>query len=284
VAQGTLLLSPHSDDAVMSTFGILKRRLLPRPVTLLTVFTVTSYFVRFGRARPNLQVLGNLLPRPAEVFRSIRRNAGRFGTNPWGIARKLIDMEEPYKITRIRLLEDESFSRRMRVEFRYFSIPDSQARYGRPIMDPAWPLADEAELLSGVQRSVEDLTSRLAVQAIAVPWPYGPRQHVDHRIANEVATQTAERVGVKLYYLDDQPYSRRPLVPTTNARGHHYTPQLVSLNRHEMRSKIKAMELYWSQMIPEYLGAVAEPPPGAPEQGYSETLWLPSQNGRSVSG
>jgi len=271
-----MLLSPHSDDAAMSAFGILGRGLLPTPVTLLTVFTLTNYFVRYGRARPSPRVLGNLIPRPIEVLRSIRENAGRFGTNPWGIARRLTDMEEPYKITRIRLLEDMSFSKRMKMKFRYLNLPDSQARQGRPIMDPAWRLSNEARLLGKVQSSVENLILRTGVQAIAAPWPYGERQHVDHRIVSEVAAHIAESTGIRLYYLDDQPYSRRPLAAAADIMGRYYTPQLINLKEQEIKSKFRAMALYWSQMVPEYWSAVVRPPPGFPEQGRSETLWRPS--------
>jgi LmbE family N-acetylglucosaminyl deacetylase len=267
----------------MSAFGILNRKLLPSPVTLLTVFTLTKYYVQYGRAGPSLRALGNLLPRPTEALRSIRRNAGRFGTNPWGIARKLIDIEEPYKITRIRLLEDIAFSRRMSIKFRYLNLPDSQARQGRPIMDPAWRLANEARLLGEVQQSVENLILRMGVQAIAAPWPYGGRQHVDHRIVNETAAHASEATGVKLYYLDDRPYSRRPLELAVDAMGRHYSPQLVSLNGQEMKSKFKAMGLYWSQMVPEYWSAVVEPPPGSPEKKCSETVWRPSPHGGAES-
>jgi len=277
VAQGTLLLSPHSDDAVMSAFGILKRRLLPAPVTLLTVFTLTNYFVRYGRARPNLRVLGYLLPRPTEVLHALRRNAGRFGTNPLGIARKLIDMEEPYKISRVRLLEDVGFSRRMGLKFRYVILGDSQIRRGRPIMDPGWLLTNEQDTLDAVYRAVDNLVLRLNIQVIAVNWPFGDKQHVDHRMVSECATRIAEDRGVKLLYLDDQPYSRRPLRVTKNAVGSTYAPMTVSLSTEEMKSKLRAMSLYWSQMVPEYVQAVLRPAPGSLGNAYTETLWEPLQ-------
>lgn len=40
---GTVILSPHSDDAAFSVGGLLMGNLLPKPVTIITVFGVSNY-------------------------------------------------------------------------------------------------------------------------------------------------------------------------------------------------------------------------------------------------
>jgi len=280
---GTLLLSPHSADIAMSAFGILSKKLLPEPVTLLTVFSLSNYFMHHQRPRPDLPVLLNLLPRPGDLVRSLKRNVGRFGTNnPLSIAYKLLDLEQPYKVSRVRLMEDIRFSRRMGIKFRYLNIPDSKMRSGKPIMDPDWSLANEQGTMDRTHGIIYDLISRVKAQAIVAPWPNGSRQHVDHRMVSEIATRIAEETGVRLFHVDDQPYSRRPFETMTDRRGHEYIPLVVRLSVQEMKLKVKAMGLYWSQMVPEYWQAVLQRVPGSEEKYYSETLWQPSPEGGSL--
>jgi LmbE family N-acetylglucosaminyl deacetylase len=261
----------------MSAFGILERQLLPAPITLLTVFSLTDYISRIGRARPGIRVMGNLLPRPGELLRSLKKHAGRFGTrDPWAIVTELMDMDEPYKITRVRILEDLNFSRRMGVRFMHLGLPDSKWRHGRPIMDSTWLLGNEQGIADRVCHALDPIVSRLDVQVVATPWPYGERQHVDHRIVSECATHIAERRSLRLLYLDDLPYSRRPLGVMSNTSGNLYVPITVRLSAEEMKAKLAAMGLYWSQMIPEYRQAVLNPAPESAERGYTETLWQPA--------
>jgi LmbE family N-acetylglucosaminyl deacetylase len=277
MAKGTLLLSPHSDDMVMSACGILSKKILPEPVTLLTVFSSSNYIVRYERPRPDLSELLNLLPRPKEFILSLGRNAGRFGTaNPRGIMEKLLDLDQTYKVTRIRLFEDIRFSASMGFNFRYLMIPDSKLRHGKPIMDPDWSLANERNIIDLILRVVDNLITRVGAQVIVAPWPYGSKQHVDHRIVSEIATQIEEHRRVRFLRVDDQPYSRRPFERMNDTRGWHYDPTVVRMSVKDMKVKIKSMGLYWSQMIPEYWRAVLQSDPGSQERNYSETLWQPA--------
>jgi len=275
VPEPTLVLSPHSDDAVMSGYGILAKRFFPGAVDLFTAFSWTNYSVILENALPRPRTLLRIIPRPTELLRSVSNNAGRFGTSPKGILKRLLDLEQPNRIARIRLLEDLEFSKKVGVAYHYAHLPDSKVRNGRGISDPSLPLETESETLSELYRVLRRFQSKVGAKVIVAPWPYGPKQHIDHRLLHEAAVRVAEDTGVTLFYLDDLPYSRRPLVTTPDSRGVPYSPVCFRLDLADMRKKFGAMGIYGSQMVPWYFEAVCMPPPGDSPRPYSETLWRP---------
>jgi LmbE family N-acetylglucosaminyl deacetylase len=276
MSERTLLLSPHSDDMAMSAFGIITKKLLPGQLVLLTIFSWSNFIELNRRTFANPRTLANSLPRPNELADSLARNVGHLGTKPSKILLKLLDLRQPYKISRIRLLEDISFSNRTGMRFSYLNFPCSKFRHGRAIMDPRWPTTNEQELMGKLLTALKNVISRMNAQVIVAPWPYGGRQHIDHRLVNEAAARVAEVTGVRLFYLDDQPYSRLPLGKMVDRRGLPYAPIVAKLDPSEMKRKYSAMSLYWSQMVPEFFRAVCRPPPGSPDQPFSETLWQPT--------
>jgi len=278
VPERTLVVSPHSDDAVMSGYGILSKKVLPGPLDLFTAFSWTNYSVILQGSIPGPRTMLRLIPRPAELLRSISKRGGRLGSSPKGMAKKLLDLEEPSRIARVRLIEDLAFSKKIGASYHYSNLPDSKIRNGSGISDPSRPLETESEMLTELYRVLRRLKSKIGAQVIVAPWPYGPKQHIDHRLLHEVAIRIAEDTGVSLLYLDDLPYSRRPLVATPDRRGIPYFPVNVRLDLADMRKKFKAMRIYESQMIPRYFEAVREPPLGNSPQLYSETLWKPSRD------
>jgi LmbE family N-acetylglucosaminyl deacetylase len=279
-SEGTLLLSPHSDDMVMAAYGIVTRKLLPGPLSLLTVFSWTNYIILNPRTFADIRFLLNVAPRPQELAHSMMRNMHRFGTHPRRILPELLDLRQPYKVSRIRVFEDLRFSKMAGVKFCYLNLPDSKCRRGRPIKDPEWPISREENILGVLCSAIKGVISRMRAGTVVAPWPYGVRQHIDHRLVSETATRVAEETGVRLLYVDDQPYSRRPPGTMTDRRGRSYASAVVKLDPSEMTMKYKAMNIYRSQMVPGYLKAVRGPPPGHPELGNSETLWQPSQPAR----
>jgi LmbE family N-acetylglucosaminyl deacetylase len=143
-------------------------------------------------------------------------------------------------------------------------------------MDPNWPLTDDQEFSDGLFSTVKKIIVTTRAKVILAPWPYGAIQHIDHRLVHAAAIRVVDDMGLELLYLDDQPYSRRPLETMIDERGHRYNPFVVNLNKSQMRNKYRGMNLYESQMIPSYMEAVRKPPPGACDENYSETLWRPS--------
>jgi len=259
----------------MSSFGIITKKLLPQPLRLLTVFSWSDFIVKNQRMRPGLRTLLNLAPRPGELAHSLVRNAGRFGTDPRGVLNKILDLGTPYKTSRIRVLEDVSFSRRVGVKFGYMNFPCANVRRQKMTPEPGVPTA-ETTLAMNLFLSLKDMVLKTNVEAIAAPWPYAFSQHVDHRLVQEGAKRVAEATRAKLFYVDDQPYSRRPVRAALDSREHQYSPVVVKLSSSEMNQKYRAMKIYWSQMTPKYMRSVSAPPPGSPDLTCSETLWEPA--------
>jgi LmbE family N-acetylglucosaminyl deacetylase len=275
-SKGTLLLSPHSDDMAMAAYGIATRKILPAPLSLLTVFSWSNYIILSPRTFTDLRFLLNVLPRPRELPHSMAKSLGSLGGPPRGILAELLDLRQPFKVSRIRVLEDIRFSRMAGVRFGYLNLPDSKCRRGTPIRDPEWPISKEEDTLKVLCLTLSNIVSRTNVSTIVAPWPYGSRQHIDHRLVSEAAVRVAEDTGVSLFYVDDQPYSRRPPGAMADRRGRPYASTVIKLGESEMAMKYKAMRVYRSQMVRGFMDAVHRPPPGHPELENSETLWQPS--------
>ena len=186
-------------------------------------------------------------------------------------------MGQPYKVTRIRVLEDLAFSKRMRIKFGYLNFPDCTIRHGKAIVDPRVPMDVDAVTLDRLIRGLRSVVLRLKVRTLVAPWPYGPKQHMDHRLLNAAAVRVSEVTGTELLYLDDQPYSRRPVGNAQDPRGKVYSPRVVSLGPSDVKKKLDAMSIYRSQMIPGYFQAVRMAPPGSVNESDTETLWQPPE-------
>ena len=158
------------------------------------------------------------------------------------------------------------------MKFSYMNFSCASVRHQKLVSDPESPL-DEPTLARRLFLSLSDVILRAGVEAIVAPWPYASSQHIDHRIVYEAGTRVAETTGVKLFYVDDQPYSRRPVKAASDSRDQLYSPVVVKLSTSEMYEKHRAMRIYWSQMTPEYLLSVCAAPPGSPDLVCSETLW-----------
>jgi LmbE family N-acetylglucosaminyl deacetylase len=262
----------------MQAFGMLKKNVLTKPLYLVTAFSRSNYMVINRRIFLQRQTLPKLLPRPNELLNALRKNRDHFGGSRVDLLARLLDLEEIYKVSRIRLSEDISFSRSIGAKTKYFDLPDCKVRYGRAIMDPNWPLDPDEPLSTKLRSLLERTIKETGVANVLSPWPYGNRQHVDHRLVCHAATRSAHDLNVNLYYADDQPYSRRPLDVARDDFGRVYSPVLVKLSVSDMKGKYAAMNIYGSQMIDQYFAAVRRDPPGSSTDGYSETLWTASQS------
>jgi LmbE family N-acetylglucosaminyl deacetylase len=222
--------------------------------------------------------LPKLLPRPNELYSALRRNRGHFGGSRVDLLVRLLDLEEIYKVSRVRLSEDISFSKRIGAKIKYFDLPDSKIRDGKAIMDPNWPLHHAGPVSAKLRSLLERTIKETGAANVLSPWPYGNKQHVDHRLVCDAASRVARDLDVNLYYVDDQPYSRRPLDVAWDDLGSSYRPVLVKLSMSDMKGKYEAMNIYGSQMIDQYFDAVRRGPPGSSTNTYSETLWTTSRS------
>ncbi|MDA4127488.1 MAG: PIG-L family deacetylase [Thaumarchaeota archaeon] len=273
MSKGTLLVSPHADDTVMQAFGMLRKNVLPGPLYLVTVFARSNYMVIERRIFMQGRTIPKLLPRPNELISALRKNRGHFGGSRVKLLARLLDLEEIYKVSRIRLSEDIAFAKSIGAKIKYFDLPDCKVRYGEAIMDPDWPLLPDEPLSTTLTSLLERVIKETGVANVVSPWPYGGRQHLDHRLVFRAANQVAHELNKGLYYVDDQPYSRRPLDVARDDFGRVCSPVLVKLSILDMKGKYEAMNIYGSQMIDQYFAAVRSALPGSSTEGYSETLW-----------
>lgn len=277
-------MSPHSDDVVMSTFGILRRNLLPRPWFIVTVFSRSDSMEVTRDTLHNREILTSLLPRPGEALKALTPGRYRIWRKSLskGRARLLIDLlalKDANNISRVRLAEDRKFCDSIGATFSHFGLPDVKLRRGVLVDDPLRPLSEEEGVLTYVHHQLIREMKRREVNWVLAQWPYGRRQHMDHRIVCEAATTAAREVGINMLLVDDLPYSRRPFQVSSHEIGCSYHPKLVELGPDELREKYRAMYIYMSQMQTHgerYKRSVAGLTPDTTLGGASETLW--SQN------
>lgn len=251
---------------------------LPSPLRVATVFTVSNYMIPSLRSLLDLRVLSKVL-NPAHVPGSL----GRLGTTAVGrppskraaaMLASLFDIANPGRVSSVRQAEDSRACAAMSATQVLLGLEDSQLRRPKAVLDPAWPLGGDAKTLTRVEEGARDLIRSLRPAVVVCPWPHGGVQHLDHRLVYAACAAATSSEQVPLWFLDDLPYGRRPLVPTYNPeKDTTYVPRLVRASEAMRRNKHLVMDLYASQWSEAYHRAVDEAPPG--EAGPSETLWLP---------
>ena len=261
---GTILLSPHSDDIVMAAYHIIMERVLPGPLYLVTAFSRSRSMRIEKRRLLDKHILPKLLSgsrNSLNLKRTILRN-----------------LRNPETVTQIRLEEDARFCKLIQATPVAIDLPDCELRRGGMITDPSWDLEKESATIARLRDEVAGILDRWLANLLICPWPYGENQHLDHRLVLEAASDLAASKKTTLLFLDDLPYSRRPVesVFFEKRRNVLYKSILLPLGSPSIRAKHKAMEIYKSQMKEYFHKFVDLPPPGDHSRCPSETLWVPA--------
>lgn len=167
---GTLFIQPHSDDIAMSSYYILKARVLPMPYYLLTVFSKSTWIDPIRRV---------------QLFRDIIRDS---------------------EVTRIRTEEDKRFSKLLGLRFLSFDHEDCLLRTGTTILSPKKPI--DLQYVSTVACKIANVIKYHSIRNILTHFPSGRQQHIDHRLVFHAACSVKEQLPINLYLVDDFPYSR----------------------------------------------------------------------------
>jgi LmbE family N-acetylglucosaminyl deacetylase len=193
-------------------------------------------------------------------------------------------IKNPVYVSQIRVEEDTRFCKLIGANLVTLDLRDASLR--RPPDHPYIPKLTrgnpESLLLKSDLNALQQLKSLLTrvikmtrSQIVASKWPYGNYQHLDHWLCYNAAVQVASERGLKLLFLDDEPYSRRPI--TENFKepitGIVYQPQVFELDSDTLRLKYKAISVYNSQVSTFLLKNLSRPPQGGSRP--SETLWIP---------
>lgn len=135
----------------------------------------------------------------------------------------------------------------------------------------------ERSLLRKIREKLSDVCKRLRCSWVVVPRPYGNGGHPDHHLVWLAAYRAFAGTRDPILVIGDNvPYARRPVTAKFSLFGTRYVPQLVRLTSEEFLEKRNAMQIYESQMKPEYFEAIAASAPGDHTSRPSETLWVPS--------
>jgi len=158
------------------------------------------------------------------------------------------------------------------------------ARFGRHSTDLGfadYPLREQSDascdlFVEQVQDRLRQLLLQHRFDWVILPAPIGTSQHPDHVVLFRAAVgAVAGLARPSVAFVDDLPWSRRPLASRLRVGGQLFYPWLVPLNKHDLAEKCDALEGYASQVIASYFRAVARPAPGDVYRRASETVWLP---------
>lgn len=152
---GTIFIQPHSDDAVMSSYFLMKAEVLPRPYYLLTVFGRSNW----------------VDPIKGQKYR--RLNAS--------------------KVTHIRNDEDKRFAKLLRLKLLFLDFEDQLLRTGKVSYTPTKKLSQE--LFKEIRNTLTILLKEHNIKNVVTSFPSGTRQHYDHQIVCEVVKSLSTNLG-----------------------------------------------------------------------------------------
>jgi LmbE family N-acetylglucosaminyl deacetylase len=201
---GTIFIQPHSDDAVMSSYFLIKAEILPRPYYLLTVFGQSNWIDPIKKQHLNY----------------IKNNDCKI-------------------ITRLRKNEDKKFAELFNLFLLFNNLKDCLLRHGQVFYRANEKL--DTCLIKEVLRIINNLINKYNIKNIVVPFPYGTKQHYDHRIVYESIKLLPKNIA-SCFFVDDIPYSRI-------GDPEKYSLKLYSrVKIVNLEDKFKAMKIYDSQM------------------------------------
>ncbi|MCB0537136.1 MAG: hypothetical protein KDE33_06365 [Bacteroidetes bacterium] len=144
------------------------------------------------------------------------------------------------KITDTRLNEDRMFSKALDMTFLHLKEPDCLKRLGFVIYDSKQNIS--SSYVERLSNFVALKIKSYEISNIVVPYPFGEKQHYDHRITRCVAEKLSNNLEINLYYLDDIPYS---VIDFCDNLEICYKKEL---NYSDIVHKIQFMDIYKSQM------------------------------------
>lgn len=200
-SRGTVFIQPHSDDTVMSSYFLIKVAALPKPYYLCTMFGRSNWIDPIQR-------------------------------------KKKYKQDDTSQVTRIRKTEDQKFADLLGLKLLFLNLEDCLLRNGEAFYAPAKKL--DQHLLKQVRARIITLTDKYKIKNIVAPFPFGIRQHYDHRIVCEAVKFMPNNLYNR-FFVDDIPYSRI-------ANYRKYNLHLFTKTKGNISDKFKTMKVYDSQM------------------------------------
>jgi LmbE family N-acetylglucosaminyl deacetylase len=143
-------------------------------------------------------------------------------------------------VTRIRNEEDKRFCKLLGLKFLSLDHKDCLLRTGKTILSPKGSI--DVEQVSSLAFEIADVIKHHSIQNIFTHFPSGPQQHIDHRLVFHAACGVKKQLPIKLYLVDDFPYSR---VMDPKRKGLRILDEITIV---DLQEKFAAMNIYASQM------------------------------------
>jgi len=214
--KGTIILSPHADDAALSLGGILCKRMLEEPITLVTIFGRSNY-LRESAFQSNW-----------EIVTATRKYEDFAFTNSLGIKLRYLDF--PEASLRLGSSFDKIFSKKIHTEDQF---PPDLVMIIREIIDNERPKFLFVPLGLGLHRDhliVNRLSRELASHGAPIVIYYEDLPYAAHVSENEILQHVLS------------------VCPTL-------TPVYVPID-HELSGKVTNLMFYQSQIGEFELGVV----------------------------
>jgi len=213
-----IYLSPHFDDVALSCGGQIHRRTkVGQSVLIVTIMAGV----------PSNTVVSDL-------------------------ARGLHDRWQlDANVVAARSAEDEAACAILGADHLHMEIPDCIYRHHPETREPLYGL--EAEIFGTVHQADRTLVDKVALGIAVLPKtgqlivPLAVGHHVDHQITRDAAEQCPKR---SLLFYEDYPYVREPdmLDTVIGIERKGWSPNVVRLNKDDLRAKVEAISAYASQM------------------------------------
>lgn len=205
---GTCFISPHSDDTCIAGALTIQAEVLPRPYSMVTVFSKSRY----------IDSSFDLQPKTKEL------------------------------ISQLRCEEDEDFCQALNIQPYFLDNSDCDLRKNTVDFSPEAEL--DEDLLQSLIFQLKNLLQEIKPKVVVMQYPFGPKQHVDHRLTLKAIETIQSDLNYDLLFFDDLPYS----YVNENQIA---TKSTVKITEENYMLKRKLMDLYKSQMCSYFYDSIS---------------------------
>lgn len=205
---GTCFISPHSDDTCIAGALTIQAEVLPRPYSMVTVFSKSRY----------IDASFNLKTKSKEI------------------------------ISQLRCEEDKAFCQALNIQPYFLDNSDCDLRKNAVDFLPEITL--DADLLQILIIQLKDLLQEIKPKVVVMQYPFGPKQHIDHRLTLKAIEIIQRDLNYDLLFFDDLPYS---FVNETQIA----VKNTIDLTKENYTLKRKLMNIYNSQMCSYFYDSIS---------------------------
>ena len=161
------------------------------------------------------------------------------------------DVYKDDDISEMRKNEDAVFAKKMGMHYFFLKEPDCLLRFGDVYFDECHHISKE--IITSISEKLTACLEERNIDCIIAPFPYGRKQHYDHRLLCEIAQNIAKCKQITLLWTNDIPYSSVPLDKVKRCLWHK------KLTREQVLDKVSNLDqIYPSQTCDYYKNAICD--------------------------